>query len=113
MNGLLADRRVETHRLLDSVGRCLGAAHHFHKWNDMGRIERVTDNDPLRVLTSRLHHAWGYSRRTRGDYRIDGGRLIHIREQLYFEVRSLGAVFLDEVGLRKRLLRVFGKAQAV
>src|SRR5258708_33238708 len=31
MNGLLADRCVETHRLLDRFGRCLGAAYHFHQ----------------------------------------------------------------------------------
>ena len=42
-----------------------------------------------------------------------GRRLVDGREQLHFEVRSLGAVFLDEVGRRERLIRVFGEAQAV
>src|SRR6478736_5593575 len=109
MNGLLADRCVEMHRLLDGFGRCLGAAHHFDQWDDVGRIERVADNDPFRVLAGRLNHTWRYARRARGDDRIEGRGFIDGREQLHLEVRSLGAVFLDEVDLRERLLRAFGE----
>src|SRR6202167_1533911 len=79
----------------------------------MGRIERVADDYPLGVLASRLHHAWRYPRRARGDDGIDGRRFIHVREQLYFEIRSLGAVFLDEVGRCERMSQVFGEGQAV
>src|ERR1700721_292531 len=68
----------------------------------MGRIERGADDNPLGVLARRLHHAWRYPRRARGDDGIDGRRFIHVREQLHFEVRPLGAVFLDEVGRRER-----------
>src|SRR5258707_1936609 len=63
LNRLLSDRRIETHRLLDGFGRCLGAAHHFHKGNDVRRVERMSHQDALGVLALRLHHARRNSRR--------------------------------------------------
>ena len=43
----LADRRIELHRLLDGLGRCLAAADHFHQRNDVRRIERMPDEHTL------------------------------------------------------------------
>src|SRR5215813_1499948 len=62
MDGLLSDRRVKFHRLLDRFGRCFSPANDFNQRNDVRRIERMTDQDTLGPLAFRLHDAWRYSR---------------------------------------------------
>ena len=60
----------------------------------------------FRMLARRLHHAHGQPGGTRRDDRILRGRIVHIREQLYLEVLAFGAVLLNEVGVRQRLLHI-------
>ena len=88
MNRLLADRRIERHRLLDRFRRCLGAAHHFHQRNDVRRVERMADEDALGVLALRLHHARRDARRARGDDRVRRRGVVHVGEELDLEVRA-------------------------
>ena len=113
VNRLLADRRVERHRRLDRFGRGLRSADHLHERNDVRRVERMPDEDALGVLALRLHHARRDSRRARGDDRVRRRGGVHVGEELHLEIGPLGAVFLDEVGLRKRLLHVRREGQAV
>jgi hypothetical protein len=54
-NGLLADRRIEGHRLPDRFRRRLRSANDFHERDDVRRVERVPDEDTLGVLAPRLH----------------------------------------------------------
>ena len=42
-----------------------------------------------------------------------GGRIVHVREQLYLEVLAFGAVLLNKVGVRERLLHIGGELQMV
>src|SRR5215475_3463396 len=62
MDGLLSDRRIKCHRLLDRFGRCFSPTDDFNQRNDVRRIERMTDQDTLGTLAFRLHDAWRYSR---------------------------------------------------
>ena len=113
MNRLLAHRRIELHRLPDRFRRCLDAAHHFDKRNDVRRVERVADKDALGTLAARLHHAGRDARGARGDDRIGGRGFVHVGKQLDLELGPLGSVLLNEVGLRERLFHIRREAQAV
>ena len=73
----------------------------------------MSDQDTLRVLALRLDNTRRYPRRTRSDKRIERSGIVHVGEQLHLEVRPLGSVFLDEVGLRQRFVHVRRKGQAV
>ncbi len=106
---LLTNRRIERHRLIDGLGRRPGATDDFHQRDHMRRIEGVTDDTPFGVLARGLHHRHGQTRGARGDNRIDRRSLIEVSEQLDLEVRTLRAVFLNEICIGHSLLHVGGE----
>ena len=62
----------------------------------------MSDENTLRMLAVRLHHARRNSRRTRRDDVNQSERhFIHLREQLHLEIGTLGSVFLNEVRFRQ------------
>ena len=113
VHGLLADRRIELHRPLDGARGRLHAADHFHQRNDVRRIERMSHQAALGVRALRLHDAGRDAGRARRDDRVRRSRIVHVGEQLHLEIRPLGAVFLNEVRRRQRLLHVGREGQLI
>ena len=103
---LLADRSIEGHRPIDHrIGGFL-AADDLQERNQMGRIERLAEHDPLGKARIRLH--WGHwqARRTRRRDNIGWQYWIEPVKQVFFDIRSLRPVLLHEIATDGRFFEV-------
>ena len=122
---LLSDRRVKFRRTPDRRFRGLRPADDLRQRDQVGRIERMSDDAALgmggRTL---LDFAHGEPRRARCDDHVGRKQLVQLPIELLLEIDPLGPVLLDEInsvdGLRERgrefqvrLRRSGGQAQAL
>src|SRR5580658_1858672 len=73
----------------------------------------MSDHTTLGTLASGLYYVHSDARRTRGKDRIRRRGVVHLREQLNFELRTFGCVFLNKVGVGERLSHTWFEGQAV
>src|SRR5580692_11912431 len=93
MDWVLAHRAIEVQRSLDRGQRGLFAAAHLHEWNEVRRVERMTEHDALRVARACvLELAYHNRRRARGQRRIGWRGLVEAAEEISLDVEPLGAI---------------------
>ena len=73
----------------------------------------MSDENTLRMLAVRLHHARRNSGRTRRNDGVDRRGIVHLREQLHLEIGTLGTVFLNEVRFRQRFFHICREREAI
>src|ERR1700723_2964175 len=109
-----ANALVEFRGLLDRFFGGLGAANDFDQWNQMGRIERMSDDATLGMRSAaQLNLAHRESGRTRRDDHFRRQQITQLPIELLLEVEALRTILLDEIrtayrGLDFRRERQFG-----
>src|SRR5215472_2155600 len=98
----LADVPIELLRLFGNPGRCGAIGQHFDERDEMGRIERVPQNEPRRIFPSLLHLAEGETGSRRGHDRVRFQHRFDLREKSPLHLDTLWPALLNEVGVRDR-----------
>ncbi|MNZ87037.1 hypothetical protein D3C78_1058840 [compost metagenome] len=86
---------------------------HFHQWQQVNRVERVTDHAAFRMRGALVELAWQQARGAGADQRIGLGRRADFAVQVQFQLQSFRGALLDEIGIAHALFDGRDKAQAI
>ncbi len=108
----LPDRGVKFIRAPDRRFRRLGPADDLDQRDQVGRIERMTDDAALRMgRGALLDFAHGEPRRTRRDDHLGRQQFVELPIELLLEIDPLRPVLLDQIDAGERLREVSRECQ--